>query len=55
MIMHTTTNGDETRAEPDDALAMADWRTALQQQLYPVLTRLLQEGFVLPLYVTSFG
>jgi hypothetical protein len=51
----TTTNGDETRPEPDDALAMADWRTALQQQLYPVLTRLLQEGFVLPLYVTCIG
>jgi hypothetical protein len=34
---------------------MADWRTALQQQLYPVLTRLLQEGFVLPLYVTCIG
>jgi hypothetical protein len=34
---------------------MADWREALQQQLYPVLTRLLQEGFVLPLSVTCIG
>ena len=34
---------------------MTNWREALQQQLYPVLTRLLQEGFVLPLYVTCIG
>jgi hypothetical protein len=34
---------------------MADWREALQQQLYPVLTQLLQEGFVLPLYATCIG
>ena len=26
---------------------MADWREALQDAMYPVLTRLLQEGFVL--------
>jgi hemerythrin superfamily protein len=35
--------------------AMADWREALQHAMYPVLTRLLQEGFVLPLYVTCIG
>jgi len=34
---------------------MADWREALQHAMYPVLTRLLQEGFVLPLYVTCSG
>jgi hypothetical protein len=34
---------------------MADWREALQQQIYPMLTRRLQEGFVLPLYVTCIG
>jgi hypothetical protein len=34
---------------------MADWREALQQQLYPVLRRLLQEGFVLLLFVTCIG
>jgi len=34
---------------------MADWREALQHQMYPVLTRRLQEGFVLPLYVTCIG
>jgi hypothetical protein len=34
---------------------MADWRDALQDALYPVLTRLLQEGFVLPLLVTCIG
>jgi hypothetical protein len=34
---------------------MADWREALQYAMYPVLTRLLQEGFVLPLYVTCIG
>ena len=34
---------------------MADWREALQHAMYPVLTRLLQEGFVLPLYVTCIG
>jgi hypothetical protein len=31
---------------------MTDWRDALQDAMYPVLTRLLQEGFVLPLFVT---
>jgi hypothetical protein len=55
MTIDTKTTGDETRAEPDDALAMADWREALQRTIYPVLTRLLQEGFVLPLYVTCIG
>ena len=34
---------------------MADWREALQDTMYPVLTRLLQEGFVLPLFVTCIG
>jgi len=34
---------------------MADWREALQDAVYPVLTRLLQEGFVLPLFVTCIG
>ena len=34
---------------------MADWREALQRAMYPVLTRLLQEGFVLPLCVTCIG
>lgn len=34
---------------------MADWREALQQQMYPVLTRLLQQGFILPLFVTCIG
>jgi hypothetical protein len=34
---------------------MADWREALQDAMYPVLTRLLQEGFVLPLCVTCIG
>jgi hypothetical protein len=34
---------------------MADWREALQHAMYPVLTRLLQEGFVLPLSVTCIG
>ena len=34
---------------------MADWRDALQDAMYPVLTRLLQEGFVLPLFVTCIG
>ena len=34
---------------------MADWREALQCAMYPVFTRLLQEGFVLPLYVTCIG
>ena len=31
---------------------MTDWREALQDTMYPVLTRLLQEGCVLPLFVT---
>jgi hypothetical protein len=30
---------------------MDDWREALRDAMYPVLTRLLQEGFVLPLFV----
>jgi hypothetical protein len=34
---------------------MADWREALQRTIYPVLTRLLQEGFVLPLSVTCIA
>jgi hypothetical protein len=34
---------------------MTDWREALQDRMYPVLTRLLQEGFVLPLFVTCIG
>jgi len=34
---------------------MTDWRDALQDAMYPVLTRLLQEGFVLPLFVTCTG
>jgi len=34
---------------------MTDWREALQDAMYPVLTRLLQEGFVLPLFVTCIG
>ena len=34
---------------------MTDWRDALQDAMYPVLTRLLQEGFVLPLFVTCIG
>jgi hypothetical protein len=34
---------------------MTDWPEALQDMMYPVLTRLLQEGFVLPLFVTCIG
>jgi hypothetical protein len=34
---------------------MTDWREAHQRTMYPVLTRLLQEGFVLPLFVTCIG
>jgi len=34
---------------------MTDWREALQDTMYPVLTRLLQECFVLPLFVTCIG
>ena len=34
---------------------MPDWRDALQDTMYPVLTRLLQEGCVLPLFVTCIG
>ena len=34
---------------------MADWREALQDAMYPILTRLLQEGLVLPLFVTCIG
>ena len=34
---------------------MTDWREALQDAMYPVLTRLLQEGCVLPLFVTCIG
>jgi len=34
---------------------MTDWREPLQDTMYPVLTQLLQEGFVLPLFVTCIG
>ena len=34
---------------------MANWRETLQNAMCPVLTRLLQEGFVLPLFVTCIG
>jgi hypothetical protein len=34
---------------------MDGWRDALQDVMYLVLTRLLQEGFVLPLFVTCIG
>jgi len=34
---------------------MTDWREALQDAMYPVPTRLLQEGCVLPLFVTGIG
>ena len=34
---------------------MTDWREALQDAMYPILTRLLQEGCVLPLFVTCIG
>ena len=34
---------------------MTDWREALLGAMYPVLTRLLQEGFVPPLCVTCIG
>ena len=34
---------------------MTDWREALQDAMYPVLRQLLQEGFVLPLFVTCIG
>ena len=34
---------------------MTGWREALQDAMYPVLTRLLQEGFILPLFVTCIG
>jgi hypothetical protein len=34
---------------------MDGWREALQDVMYPVLTRLLQEGCVLPLFVTCIG
>jgi hypothetical protein len=34
---------------------MTDWREALQDAMYPVLTRLLQEGCVLPLFVACIG
>src|SRR5215471_15741266 len=34
---------------------MTNWREALQDAMYPVLTRLLQVGFVLPLFVTCIG
>jgi len=34
---------------------MTDWRETLQDAMYPVLTRLLQEGCVLPLFVTCIG
>jgi len=34
---------------------MIDWRDALQDAMYPVLTRLLQECFGLPLFVPCMG
>ena len=34
---------------------MTDCRKALQDAMYPVLTRLLQEGCVLPLFVTCIS
>jgi len=34
---------------------MTDWREPLQGAMYPALTRLLQEGFVLPFFVTCIG
>jgi hypothetical protein len=34
---------------------MTDWRDALQDAMYPILKRLLQDGFVLPLFVTCIG
>ena len=34
---------------------MANWRDAIQDAMYPILTRLLQEGCVLPLFVTCIG
>jgi hypothetical protein len=34
---------------------MTAWREALQDAMYPVLTRLLQDGFVLPFFVTCIG
>ena len=34
---------------------MDGWREALQDAMYPVLRRLLQEGFILPLFVTCIG
>ena len=34
---------------------MDGWREALQDTMFPVLTRLLQAGFVLPLFVTCIG
>src|SRR5919108_6293505 len=35
--------------------SMTDWREALQDTMYPVLRRLLHEGFVLPLFVACIG
>ncbi len=34
---------------------MTEWREGLQDAMYPVLMRLLREGFVLPLFVTCSG
>jgi hypothetical protein len=34
---------------------MTDWRETLQDTMCPMLTRLLQKGFVLPLFVTCIG
>jgi hypothetical protein len=34
---------------------MDGWREALQDTMYPVLRRLLQEDFALPLFVTCIG
>ena len=32
-----------------------DWRETFQRQMYPVLVRLLNQGFVLPLFVACIG
>ena len=34
---------------------MTEWRETLQDAMYPGLTRLLQEGFILPFFVTCIG
>jgi hypothetical protein len=45
----------ELAYHPRENHDMADWREALERTMYPVLTRLLQDGFVLPLFVTCIG